>query len=621
MPLALPVNRTKWSAALASMALLAGCGGGSSDSSGQGPLDFTPTLSARITDQGTYLECGADKPYSFTLERVTTDAPGSSIERSSTITCPVQTTLAGDFALSTWSLVHDGTTVASATSRLPAPVVLDDGVRWVVLGSGYPAQQQQPYDLQALAADDTVLGTFTSPTQVPHGDLPAADEVVRWRWSRTSGSTTFASDAAATRAYAMTDLGYWGAVTNDLLTVWTSSGSPYDGWGLDLLFQNRDFRDVRVVDLNNDGLPDIVSNVYGNGCMLIGLQQGDGSYQWSTPQHSDGTCLGGNGETLLIADFDGDGLLDIFNPTYQRWDYLKNMGGGHFVEMAREVGLGYTNYSPHAEGAAAVDIDLNGTIDIVVGNLILLNDGTGHFSPGPSPYPPGGIDDEGLSVTDLDNDGFYDIVRQDPSLGPRPFWGQSDRVHFTDGGWIEGGGATFVNSYGLTAGRLSGGQYADLVLAGGLPTGTPPLMCVQPQARTFSCVPGVLGSNPGGWSDLLMIDDMDGSGQPQLVARYGTLHHFESNEAMAKVWRITVLDAQGNANQYGRSVRATCAGDGSLVGLKFVDGGNGYMAQSAYPVEFTSSWCPSINVEVYTSGGTQTYGPFDAGSFEVPPSS
>ena len=68
---------------------------------------------------------------------------------------------------------------------------------------------------------------------------------------------------------------------------------------------------------------------------------------------------------------------------------------------------------------------------------------------------------------------------------------------------------------------------------------------------------------------------------------------------------------------YGHTMRAICATDESLIQLKFVDGGNGYLSQSDYVVPFTSAWCQSAYIEVATMSGMKRFGPFSPGLTKI----
>lgn len=610
---------------LASVIVLTACGGGGSTSSP------SVSLLAVLTSEGSYLKCDASTPDSFTLER----QRGPQVS-SETISCPSTRVLAGDFELSTWNVVRvdaatgSRTVVATAPTQLPKPAILQDGARLLVVPTVPVAVSATlPLKLTALSATGSVLASYADPSALTVAQLPPS-AVAQWAWSVSTTTGAYTSAPAPAVSFAETDLGLWGALsygdmngdgrTELLGTLATDAGVQVQGLGaqgLGALSSGRDFRDVRLADLNNDGRLDVVSNVYGTGCALMGLQQADGSYALSTPLRRDGSCIGGYGETAVVADFDGDGLVDVLLPSYERFDFLHNLGDGRFEEIAEDLGISFPNYTPHVEGATAVDINLDGAVDVVIASEVLLNDGHGHFTPLSNPFGPSRVHDEGMSVADIDGDGVFDIVKNDPSLGPRIFWGAPDQASYADSGWMLGGAPILSGSYGIAVGDLTGNGLADIMMAGGEPAGRPPALCAQLRARQFDCLFQAFPAHDGAWQDLLLATDLNGDGAIDLASRFGTIRTFMNSSPRRYVFRIDVRDAQGHANQFGRALRATCAVDGSLLGLGFVDGGNGYMAQGPYAVTFSSDWCPAIRLEVPTRGGSASFGPLDPGTEEI----
>lgn len=606
--------------------LLVACGGG-----GEGE---PPEIEVRLVENGTYLRCSHPQEIQVQLLRVT-----AGVSSTSTIKCPASRVLAADYELSEWTLRSiDGVTgvptrLATTRTVLPAPTVVADADHWLALRAAPLAQGRVPgLELQAIGLDNNPITTVDDSTAIPMSALAIAGDTasIRWRWKKSSGGTDYVSALVTTFQPVETDLGFWGALAfgdtsgdgiGELLgTTTTTSGAiirDADAAGLDPLSTNRDYRDVRLVDLNNDGMDDIVSNVYGSGCTMIGMRLADGNYKFDEPLRGDGTCIGGHGETILVADFDGDGLIDILLPSYERFDYLKNLGDGRFVEIADSLGISYPNYLPQVEGAAAVDLNLDGAIDIVIANEILINDGRGQFAPMPSPFGASRMIDEGLSVFDLDGDGIYDIVKNGPRRGPHMYWGEPGGLHFSDGGWQFGGEPVMDSSYGLSIGHFTGHGLPELIYAGGNPAGQPPRICVQAQPRRLNCLQSVLPAYPGLFQDLLMLTDLNGDGSLELVKRQDSVRILTGAAAPAQVFRIDLRDSNGRRNQHGRSMRANCSVDGSLLGLRFVDGGNGYMTQSDYIVPFGSAWCPSIWIEVATKDGPQRFGPLQPGTHQL----
>jgi hypothetical protein len=613
---------------------LLGCGGGGAE-----PPPLELALSVELTPQGSLVTCGSAQPTQARLVRV---SAASNFSRD--IACPSREMMSGDFELSDWRVAplplaqRDGRALGEVAARttLPAPVLVRDGERILALPSvALAALQGTTATLEAVGVNSEHPRALDT-AALTVAEVPGEGESVAWRWTAVHNGIQYVSATAPIRALRVNDSGDWGALAisdpQQSASAQLVGVGRFAAMGLGALTTGRDFRDIRYVDLNNDGLEDVVSNVYGNGCTVIAVARPAGGYDIHTPLRADGSCIGGHGETILVADFDNDGLVDIFLPAYERFDYLKNLGQGRFVEMADQLGISFPGYQPHVEGAAAVDINLDGAVDMVVANEVLINDGAGHFTPVDHPFGAQRVFDEGMSVADIDGDGVFDIVKNDPAKGPRIFWGES-ATSFVDAGWMLGGEAVMASSYGLAVGDLFGAGVPAIVLAGGdkmlgangeddeaaesspatnVRASPPPRVCVQIVPRRFSCLHDVI-PRLDAWQDLLMITDVDGDGADDLVARYGTVRTYAGGVADSNVFRIDLRDRQGARNRHGQVLKALCANDGSFIALKAVDGGNGYMAQGNYVVPFQSSWCRKLVVRVPTSNGSIDYGPFEPG--------
>lgn len=612
----------------ASAVLLLACGGG-----GSTPAPVELGLAVGLTPSGTQILCSASRPVQVRLTR--TQGAQVSVE---TVACPSARMLTGDHVLSQWEATPVPTeagagasdSVARTQSALPPPLLVRNGDQLLVLPDPAVQGAGQTLTIERVDAQGRPVESIASSGKLE--SLAYAGEPALWRWSAQVQGTTYVSTAAAPREFAAKDLGYWGAmalgdpVGPDGTRLFSNIAHP--GLPARLLTNDREFRDVRYADLDGDGRTDFVSNVYGLGCTIIGYGKADGTYDVTVPLGNDGQCIGGHGETLLVADFNGDGLVDVFLPTYERFYLLINQGDRRWAESAESAGITFPDYTPRVEGAAAVDIDLDGDVDIVVASEVLLNDGQGHFQPMPEPFGAFRVFDEGLSVADIDMDGRWDIVKHDPEYGPRFFWGNS-QGGFDDSGLLFGGQMVSGSANGVAVGHLTGNRLPELLLGGGVAvpavpgqvvhiSGQAPRLCLQTHERQFECSAGFFPMLKDAWSDLVMVTDVDGDGVNELIARYGTLKIYGAATAPAmNVFRFDLRDADGRRNQFGRVLTAKCVLDGSLVGMQAVDGGNGFMAQRDYVLAFQSGWCRKVRVSVATPSGAMTLGEFEPGLHEL----
>ncbi|HLK17711.1 MAG TPA: CRTAC1 family protein [Bryobacteraceae bacterium] len=192
---------------------------------------------------------------------------------------------------------------------------------------------------------------------------------------------------------------------------------------------------VAAADFANDGWPDIYVACDMTPSLLF-RNKHDGTFEErgvaaGVAYNFDGNLQAGMG--VAVADFDGDGLLDIAKTNFSGdlTSLFHNEDGKFFTDVSRTAGLGSRQYL--GWGIAFVDVDDDGWDDLVIANghvypevenkpigdkyleptLLFRNQGNGRFTElgtaaGPAFETPRPA--RGLAVGDLDGDGRPEIV-------------------------------------------------------------------------------------------------------------------------------------------------------------------------------------------------------------------
>ena len=205
---------------------------------------------------------------------------------------------------------------------------------------------------------------------------------------------------------------------------------------------------LAVVDLDGDGLPEIL---LGEANMLY-RNRGDWNFvsEPLLPQLAPGRSL----DQILPGDFDGDGVTDLLVVSSGELIFFHGEAGGHFPGTGEVVPLPVTLFA--ATCLTAGDVDGDGDLDVFLGqwrrpigdkmpvpfwdandghgNVLLLNDGHGHFTDG--------TDAAGLaakshrrtysaSFVDLDGDHALDLIVVSDFHGT-DLYHNDGHGHFTD---------------------------------------------------------------------------------------------------------------------------------------------------------------------------------------------
>jgi hypothetical protein len=170
-----------------------------------------------------------------------------------------------------------------------------------------------------------------------------------------------------------------------------------------------------VADFDGDGQLDVMLATSGQGARALRLFVRRGASFTELP----GGLLDQSGpfSALLAGDLDGDGTVDLVAVGAGQDRVLLNDGSAHFFDA--------TAVSVPVDGslgtsAVLVDLDSDGDLDLVIGNAgvssrLYVNDGHGRFADRTPSLPLGFDDVRALLVADLDGDGDDDLVALDAS--------------------------------------------------------------------------------------------------------------------------------------------------------------------------------------------------------------
>ncbi|MEJ7640102.1 MAG: CRTAC1 family protein, partial [Singulisphaera sp.] len=191
---------------------------------------------------------------------------------------------------------------------------------------------------------------------------------------------------------------------------------------------------LAVADLDGDGDLDLY---VANDAVPDFLFRNRGGLRFEEVGASSGVAFDGNGQAtasmgVVADDLDGDGLLDLLHTNFRNEGstLLRNLGGGLFEDATARSGLSAPSRLVTGFGAAALDADNDGDLDLFVANGHVDDQpwlgqpmampphwytaSVGRFTlSAPSavgPYFARRVVGRGAAAGDLDNDGRVDLV-------------------------------------------------------------------------------------------------------------------------------------------------------------------------------------------------------------------
>lgn len=400
---------------------------------------------------------------------------------------------------------------------------------------------------------------------------------------------------------------------------------PLASAGLEgLAAEGRMNRDSRFADFTGDGVVDIFTNVYsradGPPDHVAILHVGDGLGGFTADPGVASMQIRGFGETVLAADFDNDGDVDIFIPHYthvgdggRNW-LLVNDGAGRFIDRAEAAGVAANLHFP-PEGAQAIDVNQDGWVDIHVASHLFINNGDLTFTDRAAEWNLPILFDEGMRLFDVDLDGDFDLVHHD-SYVTRLFTNQRGRLDA--GREIDGmpPGSTF--GYGLNICDVNGDGFEDVIVANNsaeAAVGQPRLLVnvggsLQRSEAAPTPVPVM--------NDLLACADVDRSGLPDVISRWTEAPDVVPDEPTPRLVRyrtyltrggsgptigLRIVGESGQRNQQGRIVRVRPLSGPQRTMTRVVESGSAYMAQNGYDLLVAAPWPGDYEVAVRFAGG------------------
>lgn len=375
--------------------------------------------------------------------------------------------------------------------------------------------------------------------------------------------------------------------------------------GLDGLFAaGRVQRDARLADFNGDGNIDVLANTYSSIDQLNSsakLYFGNGNGMFVEDANFSDLHIRGYGETILVADFDNDSDLDVFIPYYshnstQEQSYLLvNDGDGRFVDVADNAGVALRGRPIQLRVEGAQAVDFD--LDGYIDFYV-----GGHFF----------RNNGNLTFTDVraqfrlpelfdEGTKFLDW-NNDGHLDLVIHHPQSGpRLFQFDGNVFIGRDVIpsliYDQSYGINISDLNNDGLEDIITSGGTIYDTKVLL--NNGLGFERAEPSFIDF----WgNDALAFADINDDGRLDILKReYGMLQYALNRTALTTQDYIVVevLGSGGQKNQHGRVVKVKPEQEPAVIMTRVVDSGSGYLSQGQYELLIGTPYLGRHHVEVY----------------------
>jgi hypothetical protein len=398
-------------------------------------------------------------------------------------------------------------------------------------------------------------------------------------------------------------------------------------------------------DFNNDGHMDIYvpRGAWAPFPVRPSLLRNNGNGTFTDVTKEAGLDTPLNSLSACWADFDNDGLVDLFVPCGpQRCRLYRNKGGGTFEEVAEKAGLAGAKTGPGIwRSATWIDFDNDGYPDLFVNTIggtaaLYRNNCDGTFTDVTAAMgidgPPNGFS---CWAFDYDNDGWPDIfatcynyalgdvVR---GLNGQPHSNQTNRLYRNLGGkgfkdvTAHAGLDMVFATMGSNFADFDNDGYLDMYLA----TGAPDLALLVPN-RMFKNVAGkrfaeiTASSGTGNLQKghSVAAGDWDRNGTLDLFVEmggvtYGDQYHniLFQNPGQGNNWlNVKLVGKKTNRCAIGARIKAVTAGEKPLTVYRHVTSGSSFGANPLEQLVGLGKANRIALLEIYwpTSGTTQTF--------------
>lgn len=180
-----------------------------------------------------------------------------------------------------------------------------------------------------------------------------------------------------------------------------------------------DPQSILAMDINGDGLPDLITANYGDNTLTILTNNGSGYLLFSATEFGSNATIhvGAGPKCVVAADVNNDGFMDLITANYgdNTLTILTNNGNGSFGSYATiNVGSGPVSVT-------AADVNGDGHVDLACVNYngntltVLTNNGSGTFQLCATLQT--GLNPTAITSADFNGDGNSDLASADTSDG------------------------------------------------------------------------------------------------------------------------------------------------------------------------------------------------------------